>query len=97
MPNTLPTSGALNGTGLALTALGLTDVPDVSLFYQDYNLRIRRLHSIALSPFYDGFPVVASNARNATPLTTLIFPTKSGEMMVRLALPVLFHPPLTTS
>ncbi|KAF6234768.1 hypothetical protein HO173_006988 [Letharia columbiana] len=80
----LPTSGAFNGTGLAFIALDLTDVPDVSLFYQDYDARIRRLHSIELSPFVGGFPIVASNARNTTPLTTLTYPASNGELNVRL-------------
>ncbi|KAF6226908.1 hypothetical protein HO133_008349 [Letharia lupina] len=76
----LPTSGAFNGTGLAFIALDLTDVPDVSLFYQDYDARIRRLHSIELSPCVGGFPIVASNARNTTPLTTLTYPASNGEL-----------------
>lgn len=80
VPNILPTSGAFKGTGLAFIDLDPTGVPDLSIFYQDYNSSIRRLNSIELTPFTDGFPIVASNARNATPLATLTYPTSSGDL-----------------
>ncbi|KAL8783801.1 MAG: hypothetical protein Q9195_009268 [Heterodermia aff. obscurata] len=80
VPNDSPASGAFNGTALAIVALDQTHIPDVSLFYQDNKSRIRRLHSIELSPFFGGFPVVTANARNATPLTALTYPTTTGEL-----------------
>ncbi|CAD6580760.1 MAG: hypothetical protein ASARMPRED_000318 [Alectoria sarmentosa] len=76
----LPTSEAFNGTALAFTSVDIRSVPDLSLFYQDYNSSIHRLHSIELSSFTGGFPFVASNARNATPLTTLTYPTNNGAL-----------------
>ncbi|CAD6582626.1 MAG: hypothetical protein ASARMPREDX12_000992 [Alectoria sarmentosa] len=76
----LPTSEAFNGTALAFTSVDITSVPDLSLFYQDYNSSIHRLYSIELSSFTGGFPIVASNARNATPVTTLTYPTNNGAL-----------------
>lgn len=95
VPNKSPTSGAFNGTGLAFIDLDPTGVPDLSIFYQDYNSQIRRLNSIELTPFTGGFPIVASNARNATPLATLTY-TTNGDLNVRLTLTNIYDPSLTT-
>ncbi|KAL8690089.1 MAG: hypothetical protein Q9218_004388 [Villophora microphyllina] len=77
IPPSQKASGALNGTGMAILNTATRTAPNLHLFYQDSLSNLRRLEKQngASSSFTGGpdLPVIASDARNGTPMTYLFY------------------------
>lgn len=86
----MSTSGAFNGTGMAIFGILTGGIPEYHFFYQDYKSQLRQLESKQDLPFIDpGFPIIASNARNATPLVVVNYTTADTvDVTVRSASPI---------
>ncbi|KAI9876342.1 MAG: hypothetical protein M1830_006739 [Pleopsidium flavum] len=81
----LSTSGAFNGTGMALLDLGVDRAVDAFVWFQDYKGQIRssELKGLAWRQGQSSDIVVASNVKNCTPLTAVSY-TKDTALTVHL-------------